>query len=234
MTQARKLVSNTTEDLREIRQALLADPYTKAFRNGRAPIEALVPFIGHEYHILNAFTGSGKQLLERMDDRLVSDFVRDLLSQDENIRKNLLAMAKQIGMTEADLQAYEPTAEGLSFGLYLNQLLSRGTPAEAMCATLVNLPVYASNCDQLGRSLRETYGWPEKATAFVDTFASMPALDKELLPIVQDGLDRGEDPKRLARAARLIQTYEKMFWYAMAAEARRIANSGQKVVKLSA
>ncbi len=40
------------------------------------------------------------------------------------------------------------------------------------------------------------------------------------IPIIQEGLDQGVEPRLLLRAARFFQAYEKMFWDAMMEAAR--------------
>lgn len=50
-------------------------------------------------------------------------------------------------------------------------------------------------------------------------FAELPSFEDEAIPVIQEGLDRGESPLRIKRAPRMIQAYEKMFWDTMAASA---------------
>jgi hypothetical protein len=52
--------------------------------------------------------------------------------------------------------------------------------------------------------------------AFFDAFAEpAPQFEADSLRVIQDGLDRGVDPAAVARAARLIQAYELMYWDAV-------------------
>ena len=46
MTQVMDLVRKITEDLQDVDRALRPHPYARAFRDGRAPVEALLPFVG--------------------------------------------------------------------------------------------------------------------------------------------------------------------------------------------
>jgi hypothetical protein len=55
---------------------------------------------------------------------------------------------------------------------------------------------------------------------FLDAFANLPPLEGAVLPLIQEGLDQGVEPRLLHRAARFFQAYEKMFWDAMMAAAR--------------
>jgi hypothetical protein len=67
---------------------------------------------------------------------------------------------------------------------------------------------------------RESYGFGQDETAFLEAFANMPSFEDVPLAIIQDGLERGERPARLQRSARLFQAYERMTWDAMAAAAK--------------
>ncbi len=224
---ANDLVREIREDLIIVDRSLRVHPYPQAFRNGKAPIEALVPFIGHQYHLSHTDIRSMALLVNHFDDGPASSFFRGLLDGELAGLRGILVMAEAMGLSEAQLQAYEPGAEGFAYGAYVNLLANNGTAAEVVCGFLVNLAAWGFNCGELGHGLRDHYGWSERATAFVDGFAAVPALDDEALPIIQAGLDQGTNPMLIKRAARLIQSYEKLFWDAMLNEAKlgRIAQS---------
>ena len=69
------------------------------------------------------------------------------------------------------------------------------------------------------RALQEKYGIAPSALGFFDLFASMPSFEQEALSIIQNGLDRGVCTSVIHRAARMLQSYELMFWDAMAGAA---------------
>ena len=49
--------------------------------------------------------------------------------------------------------------------------------------------------------------------AFFDLFAtSSEAFERGALAVITEGLDRGVDPRRIQRAARLLQDYELLYW----------------------
>lgn len=219
MTEARALVQQIAQDLSAVETALREHPYPRGFRAGRLPLEGLVPFLGHQYHIAHTDIQSAARLISNFDDGLASGFFRGLLEGEFAGLAGILRMAEKIGLSEDDLERYEPSPDGFAYGAYVNLLASHATQAEVMCGFLVNLPAWGFNCGQIGDGLRETFGWPRDDTAFVDGFAALPAFDDEALPVIQQGLDRGESPTKISRVARLIQGYEKMFWDAMAREA---------------
>ena len=218
-TQAQDLVRQIAADLSDVEQALRRHPYAQAFRAGNASVDALKPFLGHQYHIAQADTRSAALLVHRFDGSAAGGFCRGFLQGEFAALEGIRTMAEKIGWSEADLRAYAPTAEGFAYAAYVRFLHSEGTAAEIMCGFLVNLPAWGFNCGEIGRGLREKHGWLPEATAFVDGFANMPPFDDEALPVVQTGLECGESPEQIAQVARLIQSYEKMFWDSVADEA---------------
>jgi hypothetical protein len=88
-----------------------------------------------------------------------------------------------------------------------------GSAAEVAAAYLVNFPAWGQNCGRLSRALRERYGLRETEVAFFDLFASPVAgFEENALAVIEHGLTRAVDPRRVRRAARLLQSYELLYW----------------------
>ncbi|MEM7226161.1 MAG: hypothetical protein AAF495_24500 [Pseudomonadota bacterium] len=234
MTQADIFVRMIAAELKESERAIAEHPFLLAFRDGRAAVGALVPFVGTQYAILNALAPASAARLAAPDCTLPDGVLRGLLSGKLESRDKLPVMAANLGLSVADLEAYEPSARSFAFGAYLTLLLRQGTPAEVAAAFLVNLPLWGRSCGTLARALREIYAWPGEATAFLDGYAGLPPIDREALPAIQAGLDRGEDPRRIARAARLVQEYERAFWNALVSEAADSLSATSPALRLSA
>ena len=84
----------------------------------------------------------------------------------------------------------------------------------------MNLPAWGRSCGRLSRAFRAHYGLPDAAVAFFDLFAAdAPGFDAAALSVIQGGLDRGVAPSDVHRAARLLQSYELMYWDALHAAA---------------
>jgi hypothetical protein len=91
-----------------------------------------------------------------------------------------------------------------------------GTKADVAAAYLLNFPVFGKNTGRMAEALRNRYGLSDRATAFFDFFAfTPPTFEPEALKVIQDGLNRGANPRDIRRAARLLQAYEKDFWFAV-------------------
>ncbi len=52
--------------------------------------------------------------------------------------------------------------------------------------------------------------------AFFDLFATPPSdFEEKALAVIQQGLDRGDNPNLVGRVVRLLQAYELMYWDAL-------------------
>ncbi|HEV8344567.1 MAG TPA: transcriptional regulator, partial [Candidatus Binatia bacterium] len=96
---------------------------------------------------------------------------------------------------------------------YMAWLALYASDAEIAAAYLVNFPAWGQNCGRLSRILQERFGLGDKEVVFFDLFASPPAtFEASALSVIQQGLDRGTEPRLVQRAARLLQAYELMYW----------------------
>ena len=216
MTTAEDLVRLVEQDLQAVEADLRAHPYVAAVVAGDCPLAGLQAFVGTQYHLANSDARSIALMVHRFGDRPLSGFLSDVLTGEFAARAGIVVLAKKLEMSEADLKAYEPTALGFAYGCYLLWLSAHGSAAEIMCGMLVNFAAWGANCARMGEGLRAHYGCSREDTGFVDGFAELPSFAPEALPVIQAGLDHGEDPERIRRAARLFQAYEKMFWDDMA------------------
>jgi hypothetical protein len=65
----------------------------------------------------------------------------------------------------------------------------------------------------MSAAFKGKYGLSSEAVAFFDLFAApAPEFEADSLRLIQAGLDRDVDSRGVARAARLIQAYELMYW----------------------
>ena len=124
-----------------------------------------------------------------------------------------IAFAHALGLSETQLREHEPLAGAHAYTCYMAWLALYASDAEIAAAYLVNFPAWGENCGRLSRILTERFGLGEKEVAFFDLFASPPAtFEANALSVIQQGLDRGTEPRLIQRAARLLQAYELMYW----------------------
>lgn len=222
--------SQTAQDvMRGVKDALADEedrlrrhPYFDSLATGEVSVDALRAFPGHQFHMWRSDMRSAAMMVQRFGDRPYVSFFNDDLQGEIAARDGLVLLAAKLGMTEQDLEAHEPTAEGFAYAAYVAWLAAYGSAAEVACGLSVNLAAWGYNCGRFSEALRTHYGLDKKDTVFLDAFADLPSFDDIAVEIVADDLGRGVEPHRILRAARLIQSYERMFWDAMA----RIANDG--------
>lgn len=217
MTDALKVVSDIRRELDAIDRRIRDHPYPGALERHEVSLDALKAFPGHQYHIVSSDLRSLATLVSRFGDDPARDFLLGVLDGERYGLAALVVMAKRLGMTEQELEHYEVSATGFAYATFMAWQALQATAAEFVAGILVNFPAWGHNCGRVSAALRRSYGFTAEDTAFLDAFATMPPFDDAVLPIIQQGLDRGGlAPGRLHRSARLFQAYELMFWDAVA------------------
>ena len=213
MADARELIAETRAQLKAVEDKLFAHPYLSAVEEGRINREKLRLFVGEQYYITNSDLRSVAMLVSRQGDAPNRDFFLGALQGEAAARDALLAFAEALEMSEDDLRAYEPKPGCQAYPAYVAWLAAYGSAADFAAAFLVNLPAWGSSCARMSAALKGKYGLSSEAVAFFDLFAApAPEFEADSLRVIQDGLDRGVDLRGVARAARLIQAYELMYW----------------------
>jgi pyrroloquinoline quinone (PQQ) biosynthesis protein C len=211
--QADSLIAEIRGDLRPIEERLLQHDYLRALEEGRVSRESLRVFAGEQYAVIGSDLRSVAHLVSRFGDSPSRDFFLAVLAGERAAWDNLLAFAGALGMEEAELRAYEPLPGAHAYTCYMAWLALYGSAAEVAAAYLVNFPAWGRNCGRMSRTLRERYGLSDSEVRFFDDFAAPPAeFEPAALAVIQEGLDRGVDPRLIRRAARLLQGFEALYW----------------------
>ncbi|AUX34938.1 MULTISPECIES: hypothetical protein [Sorangium] len=224
MKAATALVKDIREELRDIDDRLRAHPYPGAIERGEITLEGLKAFPGHQHHVVLSDMRSMAMMLQRFADTPFRDFWSGVLQGELAAPAGVAAMGQKLGMTRDDLDRYEVTAEGFAYATQMAWAAANASAAEIACALLINFPAWGFSCGRMGKALRDRYGFGPEHTAFLDAFANLPSFEDTAVAIVQDGLDRGVEPRAIRRTTRLFQAYEKMFWDAMLALGARQAS----------
>jgi len=214
VTNASKLVADIKGHLKSVEDRLKAHPYLAALEEGRIRRENLRLIAGEQYHIVNSDLRSIALLMHRHAHLPSRDYLLASLQGEAAARAALLAFASRAcGMSEDDLTAYQPIPGCQAYSAYVAWLGAYGSDAEFAAAFLVNLPAWGAACGRMSAALKERYGLAVGAVVFFDLFAQGdPSFEENSLQVIQDGLDRGVDGSVIARAARLIQAYEILYW----------------------
>lgn len=221
MGDAKELVNEIRKELQPVTEQLLHHPYVKALGEGKIGTETLRLFAGEQYTIIGSDLKSAAFLVNRFGSAPSRDFFLGILQGERAAWDALLAFAHALGMNETQLREHEPLAGTHAYTCYMAWLALYASDAEIAAAYLVNFPAWGENCGRLSGILKERYGFGEKEVAFFDLFASPPVtFEANSLSVIQQGLDRGVEPRVIQRAARLLQAYELMYWDTLDANAR--------------
>ena len=199
--------------LAEVRAALtpverrLADHrYLLELEAGRVPIESLRAFAGEQQEIIASDRTSFRHLAHRFAERPAGEFFEAMAAGEAEALTLLERFAAAVGL-RGD---YEPVAGCQAYANYVARLALNGSPADVALAFLANLESWGRSCARMRDALRPTYG--AEAVAFFDFFAEPPAgFEERALALVATG-----EPASARRAARLLQSYELLYWDTLA------------------
>jgi pyrroloquinoline quinone (PQQ) biosynthesis protein C len=213
MVDANALLDKIRQDLRSVNEQLLHHSYVQALEAGEIRREKLRVFAGEQYAIIASDLRSVAQLVNRFGASPSRDFFFGIQKGEKVALDELLTFASALGLSEAQLHEHEPLLGAHAYTCYMAWLALYASDAEVAAAYLVNFPAWGENCGRLSRVLKERFGFEEKEVRFFHLFAAPPAtFEGSALTVIQQGLDRGGDPRLIRRAARLLQAYELMYW----------------------
>jgi pyrroloquinoline quinone (PQQ) biosynthesis protein C len=211
---ARRIVAQLRTELAPIEDEIRNVPYLPALENGEVSLESLKAFAGEEYHIGKSDLRAAAQMVARYGGTPSGRFFKDVVDSETIVNGLLLDFAEALGMTEADLQAYEPRPHAQTYPHYVTWLSVNGTDSDMAAAFLVNFPVFGENVGRMGAALREQYGFTAEQTAYFDFLSFLPdSFETDALAVIAAGLRRGDARRRdIRRSVRLLQAYELDFW----------------------
>ena len=215
---AEKVVEEIRSELAGVRAQLLAHPYVAAVEAGLVELEQLRPFAGEQFAIISSDLRSVAHLVSRFG----GDFFLDVLSGERAALDALSPFASALGLSQADLQEYEPLPGAHAYAAFMAWLAAYASDAQVAAAYLVNFAAWGENCGRLSRALTGRYGMSSEEVRFFDLFAE-PAdgFEQRALAVITGGLERGLQPRLMRRSARLLQGYELLYWDTLFGELQR-------------
>jgi pyrroloquinoline quinone (PQQ) biosynthesis protein C len=216
---ARRLIAEIRADLRPVEDEIRNAPFLAALERGAVSRASLRAFAGEQYNIIRADLRSNAQMASRFGATPGGPFFRDLVNGEAIALDLILDFGRALGLSEADLAGYEPRPRAQTYPHYVATLAHYSTDAEIAAAYLVNFAVFGENTGRMARALRQRYGLSAQATAFFDFFVtSTPEFEPQALAIIAAGLEGCAEERQIRRATRLLQAYEKDFWYTVGEE----------------
>jgi hypothetical protein len=203
------LVAEIEVQLAAVTEQLVRHPYVAAVEAGTLPRDELRRFAGEQWAII----GSDLRSVSHLVSRDGGPFFLSVLDGERAALVALGAFADGLGMSEGDLEAYEPLPGAHAYAGYMAWLAAYASAAEVAAAYLVNFAAWGDNCGRMGQALQERYGMSRPQVAFFDLFATPdPDFGPRALAVIQAGLDQGVAPTAVRRSARLLQGYELLYW----------------------
>ena len=216
---ARALLDQLAGELRSVEDQIRSHRFVEAVAVGEVPRVRLAALAGEQHAVVASDRRSFACLAARFPAPPAGDLFLALAGGEGEARRRLAAFAAAVGLDADALRSYEPHAGGQAYPAFVAWLALNGSRSDVALAFLVNLAAWGANCARIAAALRERYGLAAGDVAFFDFFAEPPRdLHRQLLDVLDAGLAEGDSPICARRAARLLQSYELLFWDALADE----------------
>ncbi len=207
---ARQLLNSVRKELQPLNRKILDHPFITEALEGKLPAEAFKELAKQQYYIVYHDAKSLAQMASRATNLEELEFFSMLFQGDLQALRNLLKLARTLGLTTSELEAAQPIPEAVAYTHFLSWLSLHANPGEQAFAMVVNLPVWGENCSKLSKALKKNYNIKE--TSFFDAFSGpFTALEEAALKVIEPYAEVG----RFKFIALLIQRYEYLFWEAL-------------------
>jgi hypothetical protein len=185
--------------------------------SGNASLAAIGALAAEQMLIIPSDRRSFFTLAARADAHSpAGEFFAGLGAGENAALATLPALAAAAGMDAAAVSGYRPMPRCQAYPAYLAWLALNAEPVHAALALLANFAAWGRYCAEVAQALREKYGFDDEACAFFDFFAApVPGAQEQALAVAQEALDKGGFETALGYG-RLVQSYELMFWNALA------------------
>jgi len=211
---ARLLVAQIRTDLAAVEDQIRDVEFVSQVEAGTASVEVIAAVVAEEYSIIRSDLKSFKRMAARWD-YPGSSFFGDLAFGESLALPLVLDFAETVGLSEADLIAYEPRPRSQTYPSRVAWIASHADRASAAASFLVNFGVFGENMARVRDALVEVYGFEPSEVGFFSFFAEpIPGFEEDAIEVIADGLRQGVCPRDVRRSARLLQAYELDFWQA--------------------
>ena len=215
MEDAARLMRDIEEALRDVDARLRDHPYLDALPRGEVTRAGFRAFAALWHQAIVSDLRAAAMMVQRFGHTPARDFLNGFLNSEFAALDGLRPILRRLGLTQDEVDLYEPSFEGMAFSHHLAWLAAQASAAEFTVAALVTVPTWEVNCARMGRALRARYGFTEHETALLDASSDLLPIHERALPVIQAGLDEGVEPRHLHRAARFALVSLKWLWDAM-------------------
>ena len=216
MVRAASLIREMKDFLRPLEEKILQHPYLADLERKEIGREELKYFVGEQHRIITSDLRSVGLLLARHGLSPGRDFFWMVLQGEVEALKALGRFASALGLSEEELEKYEPMTEAQAYKAYMAWLSLYGSAAEVAGAFLANFPAWGTNCGRMSKALMEGYGFKGEDLSFFQLFSTPVAdFEEKARHVIGAGISQGVEPEAIKEASRMLQGYELMFWDAI-------------------
>ncbi len=210
---ASALVAQIRAELAGLSARIHDHPYLQALSRRSVPRDKLRLFAGEQYNIIKNDMRSFSILVSRQDDWPVRRFFLESPPYEAVAFEALLSFAGALGMTEADLEAYEPLPGAHAYTAFLALTAMYASAAEMTAAFIIDMDGWGGNCRRMSLTLQSEYGFAPEEVRFFDHFAAEDTdFEARSLVVVDAGLRAGVSALAVRRTSRLMLSYELLYW----------------------
>jgi thiaminase len=213
---ASDLLEEVRGDLASVEQAIRSARFVDALAGGTAGEDRLRAMAGEQRRIITSDRRSFAHLASRFPSPPAHGWFLSMEHGESEALALLDGYASWLALDEDWFRSYEPDPRAQAYPAFVAWLAVNGSVGAVTVAFLANLAAWGENCARVAAALRDAYGAGDGAVAFFEFFAAPPpGFREDTLAVAQAGLDAGDDPTEIRRAARLLQAYELQFWDAL-------------------
>ena len=207
---AATLCARIRSGLRDVEGRIRGHRWLDDLEGGGISADGLAAFAGEQLYIIPSDLRSFEMLGKRVTDEPGHSYATGMAAGE---RAALEALEGFAAATSVDAGRYEPIPGCQAYPSFVARLARDAHAAEVAGAFLVNLEAWGGNCARMLRALTSAYGMAAEDCAFFAFFAApTDELERDSLAVIDAGLADGVDPAAIARAARLLQAYELLYW----------------------
>ncbi|MFD1149254.1 thiaminase II/PqqC family protein [Saccharothrix hoggarensis] len=207
--------------LERVREELKEDGGTNRLvpliASGDAPLDTLRALAAEEHRIVQSDWRAFLTLAAQSTEPAQREFFAAVAGGEGLALAKLADFAAACGLSPDDVASYRPLPGCQAYPSYVARLALDGNPHDALLAILANFAEWGGYCAAIAAALREHYGFNDAGCAFFDFFAvPAPELDALGLRALDQVLATKWEPAGAMPAARLLHSYELMFWNTLA------------------
>jgi thiaminase len=214
------LVEQIRADLGSVEEAIRSARFVAALTEGTVRQDGLWAIAGEQRRVVASDRRSFALLARRFASSPAHEWCVSMEQGESEALALLDGYAGWLALDEDWFESYEPDPRAQAYPAFVAWLAVNGSVGAVAVAFLANLEAWGENCARVAAALRDAYGAGDAAVAYFEFFAAAPpGFREDTLAVAQAGLDAGDDPREIRRAARLLQAYELQFWDALAEHA---------------